>query len=101
MKFIELLESGSTFECEVFSDAHEESPYSFVWFPETRVTQKGLERWSDLLNCGAHLDTGHICIEGLEDSEQYYDFLKVCAGYGPASEYDELFERVNLRGERR
>jgi hypothetical protein len=99
MKFIELLESGSTFECEVFSDAHEESPYSFFWEPDTRVTQKGRERWSDLLNCGAHLDHGDIWLEGLENTEQYYDFLANAAGYGFADEYDELFETINLRGE--
>jgi hypothetical protein len=91
MIFLNLLNSGEEIDCDlIVGDV--DMPASFVWGPDIKLTNYGVEKFSKLLNSSyTILANGNIEIH-CNDDNIGYDFTLSAAGYINDQEYKRIFE---------
>ena len=91
--FIDLLQSGRDFDCELIIDNSEMSA-TFVWDEESHLTDYGAQYYAELLGSPCEiLDSGNIEIF-CDNYELGEHFVMAAAGYIGISEYNKLFGNV-------
>lgn len=88
--FLELLESGEEFECELIIGGAE-SPATFCWTSENKMTEYGIEYYQQIMEAKYEiLPNGNIEIL-CDDDELGYHFTMAAAGHISDAQYHELF----------
>jgi hypothetical protein len=94
-KFGNLLQK-SNISCDLFCEHLEESPYSFEWDGDVKLTLKGKATFKNILSSDFCLTKqGNIQLLSPKITQEEFNlFVAACAGYVSQSEFDSFFKVV-------
>lgn len=92
MRLINLLKSGSQFNCELLTEDWE-TKYSFCWNSGDEFTDYGLKKFKKVLLSPCVIQKGNLLLLNKKITfEELNEFTATCAGWCDAEEYKKIFK---------